>query len=209
VKSRFEKLLVHLRREQDVADLQRKINEEVNTKINKLQREFFLKEQIKTIRRELGQEEDGKEKSARTLKERIEAAGMPEDVKKIALEELAKFETISESSPEYNISRNYLDLLTALPWSKVSPDNLDLDHALQVLDEEHYGLEKVKDRILEFLAVRKLKDDPKGSIICLVGPPGVGKTSIGKSIAKTLGRSFFRFSLGGMRDDAGKSHSRT
>jgi ATP-dependent Lon protease len=194
VKSRFEKLLVHLRREQDVADLQRKINEDVNHKLTQLQREFFLKEQLKSIKRELGVELDGKDKSSRTFRERIETAGMPEDVKKVALEELEKFETLSENSPEFNISRNYLETLCSLPWSQESKDNLDLDHAQEVLDGEHYGLEKVKERIIEFLAVRRLKADPKGSIICLVGPPGVGKTSIGKSIAKTLGRSFFRFS---------------
>ncbi len=210
VKSRFEKLLVHLRREQDVADLQKKINEDVNTKLSKLQREFFLKEQLKTIKRELGSEADGKDKSFRTFRERIEAAGMPEDAKKIALEELEKFESLSENSPEFNVSRNYLETICSLPWSKESQDSLDLDNAQEILDLEHYGLEKVKERIIEFLAVRKLKADTKGSIICLVGPPGVGKTSIGKSIAKTLGRSFFRFSLGGMRDEAEiKGHRRT
>lgn len=210
VKTRFEKLLIHLRHEQEVSDLQRKINDDVNSKLNKLQREFFLKEQMKTIKRELGMEEDGKEKSARTFRERIEAAGMPDDVKKIALDELEKFESISENSPEYNVSRNYLETLVSLPWSKETVDDLDLMHAQEVLDAEHYGLEKVKERILEFLAVRNLKKDVKGSIICLVGPPGVGKTSIAKSIAKTLGRSFFRFSLGGMRDEAEiKGHRRT
>jgi ATP-dependent Lon protease len=210
VRARFEKLLVYLRKEQDVADVQRKINDEVNTKINKMQREFFLKEQMKSIKRELGFEEDGKEKAARTFRERIEAAGMPEDVKKAALEELDKFESISEQSPEHNISRNWLETICSLPWSKETPDNLDLRHAQEVLDDEHYGLEKVKERIIEFLAVRRLKQDPKGSIICLVGPPGVGKTSIGKSIAKTMGRNFFRFSLGGMRDEAEiKGHRRT
>ena len=210
VRTRFEKLLVYLRREQEVADVQKRIHEDVNGKINKLQREFFLKEQMKSIRRELGFEEDGKEKSTRTFREKIESAGMPEDIKVIALDELEKFETISENSPEYNISRNYLDTLCTLPWSHESVDNLDLAHAQTVLDSEHYGLEKVKERIIEFLAVRKLKSDPKGSIICLVGPPGVGKTSIGKSIAKTMGRSFFRFSLGGMRDEAEiKGHRRT
>jgi len=210
VKSRFEKLLVHLRREQDVADLQRKINEDVNHKLGKLQREFFLKEQLRTIKRELGIEVDGKDKSTRNFRERIETAGMPDDVKRIALEEVDKFESIPETSPEYNLLRNYLDTLCSLPWSKESIDNLDLTHAEEILAQEHYGLEKVKERIIEFLAVRKLKSDPKGSIICLVGPPGVGKTSIGKSIAKTLGRNFFRFSLGGMRDEAEiKGHRRT
>ena len=210
VKERFEKLLLHLRREQDVADLQKKIHEDVNNKLTKLQREFFLKEQLKSIKRELGMEVDGKDKSSRTFRERIDAAGMPEEVKKTALEELEKFESLSESSPEYNVSRNYLETLCSLPWSKETVDNLELDHAQAVLDSEHYGLEKVKERIIEFLAVRKLKADPRGSIICLVGPPGVGKTSIGKSIAKTLGRTFFRFSLGGMRDEAEiKGHRRT
>ena len=210
VKSRFEKLLVHLRREQNVADLQKKISEDVNAKLTKMQREFFLKEQLKSIRRELGQEFEGKDKTSQTFRERIEAAGMPDEVKKIALEEADKFESISENSPEFNICRNYLETLCTLPWSKETVDNLDLDHAQEVLNLEHYGLEKVKERIIEFLAVRKLKQNPKGSIICLVGPPGVGKTSIGKSIAKTMGRSFFRFSLGGMRDEAEiKGHRRT
>lgn len=210
VKARFERLLVLLKREQDVADLQKKITEDVNSKINGLQREFFLKEQLKTIKRELGVEEDGKEKSTRTFRERIEAAGMPEDIKKTALEELSKFETLNENSPEFNVSRSYLEVMTTLPWSKETEDHLDLAHAQSVLDSEHYGLEKVKERIIEFLAVRKLRQDRKGSIICLVGPPGVGKTSVGKSIAKTLGRSFFRFSLGGMRDEAEiKGHRRT
>ena len=210
VKSRFEKLLIHLRREQDLADLQKKINEDVNSKINKMQREFFLKEQLKTIKRELGKDETGSEKNLKTFKERIETAGMPDAVKKVALEELEKFETIPDISPEHNLTRNYLETLCSLPWSKESTDNLDLDRATDILNQDHYGLEKVKERIIEFLAVRKLKNDPRGSILCLVGPPGVGKTSIGKSIAKTMGRSFFRFSLGGMRDEAEiKGHRRT
>lgn len=213
VKKRFEKLLVHLRREQDVADLQKKIQGEVNSKIDTIQREFFLREQMKAIKKELGLEEDGKEKSMRTFRERIEAAGMPEDVKKVALDELEKFETLNENSPEFNVSRSYLEMLCALPWSKRTDDQLDLGIAERVLDEDHYGLEKVKQRILEFLAVRTLNPDPKrakGSILCLVGPPGVGKTSIGKSIARTLGRNFYRFSLGGMRDEAEiKGHRRT
>ena len=210
VKARHERLLLHLRREQDVADVQRRIHDEVNTKVSKLQREFFLREQLKAIKRELGLEEDGKEKTSRTFRERIEAAGMSEDVKKQALEEVSKFETLSESSPEHHVTRNYLETLVSLPWSVLTEDNLDLGHARQVLEEEHYGLEKVKERIIEFLAVRKLKNDRKGSIICLSGPPGVGKTSIGKSIARTLGRKFYRFSLGGMRDEAEiKGHRRT
>jgi ATP-dependent Lon protease len=215
VKKRFEKLLVFLKREQDVSTVQKKINDEVNQKISTLQREFFLKEQLKLIKKELGMEEEGKDKNARSFRERIEAAGMPEDVKKAALDELSKFETLSEQSPEYTISLGYLEMLCSLPWSTITPDQLNLAHAREVLDEHHSGLEKVKDRIIEFLAVRSLhaaknKSSKKGSIILLVGPPGVGKTSIGKSIATAMGRKFYRFSLGGMRDEAEiKGHRRT
>ncbi len=213
VKERFEKLLIHLRKEQDVANLQRKIQDDVNSKINAMQREFFLKEQLKVIRKELGSEDDPKSKAQKSLKQKIIDAKMSEEGEKVALEELDKLETIPESSPEYNVSRNYLETLISLPWSIETKDNLDLRKAQKVLDQDHYGLEPVKERIIEFLAVRKLKskkEDPKGSIICLVGPPGVGKTSIGKSIAKTLGRKFYRFSLGGMKDEAEiKGHRRT
>ncbi len=210
VKKRFETLLLHLRREQDVADVQKRISDEVNQKLTQMQREFFLKEQLKSIKKELGQEVDGKEKAAQTFRERIEAAGMPDEVKKVALEELDKFESISDNSPEYNLTRNYLETLCSLPWNIETSDQLNLGDARRILDDDHYGLEKVKDRIIEFLAVRKLKNDPKGSIICLVGPPGVGKTSIGKSIARAIGRNFYRFSLGGMRDEAEiKGHRRT
>src|SRR6185295_141061 len=182
VKDRFEKLLLHLRREQDLADIQKKITEDVNSKINKLQRDFFLKEQLKTIKRELGMEEDGKDKSSRSFRERIKEAKMPPEAEKVATEELEKFETLSEASPEYNVSRNYLEILCSLPWSKTTEDNLDLVHARKILDDEHYGLEKVKERIVEFLAVRALRKEsgvksekPMASILCLVGPPGVGK----------------------------------
>jgi ATP-dependent Lon protease len=206
---------VFLKREQDVATVQKKINDEVNQKISTLQREFFLKEQLKLIKKELNMEEEGKDKNARSFRERIDAAGMPEDVKKAALDELSKFETLSEQSPEYTISLGYLEMLCSLPWSTITPDQLNLAHAREVLDEHHSGLEKVKDRIIEFLAVRSLhaaknKSSKKGSIILLVGPPGVGKTSIGKSIATAMGRKFYRFSLGGMRDEAEiKGHRRT
>jgi len=215
VTERFEKLLVHLKREQDVADVQKKINDEVNNRLNTLQREFFLREQMKLIKKELGIEEDGKDKNSRSFRERIKEARMPEDVEKIALEEVEKFETLNEQSPEYNISRNYLDTICSLPWSTETKDLLNLTHARDVLDQDHSGLEKVKERIIEFLAVRKLQSKKenapkKGSIILLVGPPGVGKTSIGKSVAKAMGRNFYRFSLGGMRDEAEiKGHRRT
>ncbi len=215
IQERFQKLLLHLKREHDVATVQRKINDEVNQKVSSLQREFFLKEQLKLIKKELGIEEEGKDKNARTFRERIVAAKMPPDVEKIALDELNRFESLQEASPEYNISRNYLENLASLPWSFETEDNLKLDHAESVLNEDHFGLEKVKRRILEFIAVRNLQTEvkpgqKKGAIILLVGPPGVGKTSIGKSIARAMNRNFYRFSLGGMRDEAEiKGHRRT
>jgi ATP-dependent Lon protease len=215
VKKRFEKLLVFLKREQDVAAVQKKINDEVNQKITTLQREFFLKEQLKLIKKELGVEEEGKDKSARTFREKIETAKMPDEARKAALDELAKFETLNEQSPEYTISMSYLEMLCSLPWSVTTSDQLNLARAREVLDEQHTGLDKVKERIIEFLAVRNLRaaqkrESKKGSIILLVGPPGVGKTSIGKSVAQAMGRSFYRFSLGGMRDEAEiKGHRRT
>ncbi len=207
VKARFEKLLVHLAREQHVAELQKKIQDEVNTKLNKMQREFFLKEQLKAIRRELGTDTD---ESRPTLRDRLAIAQLPENVQLIAQEELDKFESIADHSPEHHIVRNYLELLLALPWNTRTEDVINWKNAEKILNEEHYGLEKVKERIIEFLAVRALKKESKGAIICLVGPPGVGKTSIGKSIAKTLGRKFFRCSLGGIRDEAEiRGHRRT
>lgn len=217
VRQRFENLLLHLKKEQDLAELQQRIQEGVAGRVDKMQREFFLREQLKTIRKELGMEEDGKEKSARELKEKIETIGMPEAAKKAALEELAKLETLSEQSPEFNVTRTYLETMTSLPWSVETKDILDIEHAEKILNADHYGMEKVKERILEFLAVRQLKaakknneTEKKGSILCLVGPPGVGKTSVGKSIARAMNRKFYRFSLGGMRDEAEiKGHRRT
>ncbi|MEW6055408.1 MAG: endopeptidase La [Bdellovibrionota bacterium] len=209
VRERFEKLLFHLKKEQEVADLQRKINEDVNQKIHRMQREFFLREQMRSIRRELGGEEEGP-RSAEKYRERIEQTKLSEEAKKVALEELGKLETLSDSSPEYNVTRNYLDWMLSLPWGALTEDNLDLKNAKKVLEEDHYGIPKVKNRILEYLAVRKLNPSAKGSVLCLVGPPGVGKTSLGKSIARAMGRKFFRFSLGGMRDEAEiKGHRRT
>ncbi len=210
VKKRFAKLLVYLKREKDVADIQKKITDEVNDKVNKYQREYFLREQLKVIRNELGMEEDEKAKDMKKLREGIEAAGLPEDARKVALEELDRLESIPDSSPEYNVTRTYLQWMVQLPWSKESEDKVDINFAKRVLEKDHYGLEKPKQRILEFIAVRQLKPEYDGTILCLAGPPGVGKTSLGHSIAKALGRKFYRFSLGGMRDEAEiKGHRRT
>lgn len=210
VKKRFAKLLVYLKREKDVADIQKKITDEVNDKVNKYQREYFLREQLKVIRNELGLDEDDKAKDVKKIKEALEEGGLPEDAKKAAMEELERLESIPDSSPEYNVTRTYLNWMTQLPWNKASEDKVNIDAAKKLLDKDHYGLEKPKERIMEFLAVRKLKPEYDGTILCLAGPPGVGKTSLGHSIAKALGREFYRFSLGGMRDEAEiKGHRRT
>ncbi len=210
VKKRFAKLLVYLKREKDVADIQKKISDEVNDKVNKYQREYFLREQLKVIRSELGMEEDEKTRDVKRIKEEIEKVGMPEAVLKTAKEELERLELIPDSSPEYNVARTYLMWLIELPWKKTTNDNVDIAASRKILEKDHYGLEKAKERILEFLAVRKLKPSYDGTILCLAGPPGVGKTSLGKSIATALGRTFYRFSLGGMRDEAEiKGHRRT
>lgn len=210
VKKRFAKLLVYLKREKDVADIQKKISDEVNDKVNKYQREYFLREQLKVIRQELGMEEDEKSRDVKRIRENLEKVGMPEDVLKTAKEELERLELIPDSSPEYTVSRTYLNWLLELPWRKATNDNVDIKSSKSILERDHYGLEKAKERILEFLAVRKLKPTYDGTILCLAGPPGVGKTSMGKSIAEALGRKFYRFSLGGMRDEAEiKGHRRT
>ena len=210
VKKRFAKLLVYLKREKDVADIQKKITDEVNDKVNKYQREYFLREQLKVIRSELGLDEDDKTKDLKKFREALEEAGLPEEAHKAAMEELERLESIPDSSPEYNVTRTYLNWMTQLPWNKESEDNVEIESARKVLEKDHYGLEKAKERILEFLAVRKLKPEYDGTILCLAGPPGVGKTSLGHSIAKALGRKFYRFSLGGMRDEAEiKGHRRT
>ncbi|MCB9060369.1 MAG: endopeptidase La [Halobacteriovoraceae bacterium] len=210
VKKRFAKLLVYLKREKDVADIQKKISDEVNDKVNKYQREYFLREQLKVIRSELGMDEDDKSRDVKKIKEGLEEAGLPEQAYKTAIEEVERLEVIPESSPEYNLTRTYLNWMLELPWSKSSIEDIDIKKAQRILEKDHYGLEKAKERILEFLAVRKLKPGYDGTILCLSGPPGVGKTSLGKSIAKSLGREFYRFSLGGMRDEAEiKGHRRT
>jgi len=210
VKKRFAKLLVYLKREKDVAEIQKKITDEVNDKVNKYQREYYLREQLKIIRQELGMEEDDKARDVKKIKKSIEEAKLPEDVKKVAFEELERLESIPESSPEFTVSRTYLNWLTDLPWSKSTEKNVNIREAEKILNNDHYGLDKPKIRILEFLAVRKIKESYDGTILCFAGPPGVGKTSLGQSIANALGRKFYRFSLGGMRDEAEiKGHRKT
>jgi ATP-dependent Lon protease len=202
--------LVLLRKELEISKLQSEITQQIQQKLSAQQREFFLKEQLKAIKKELGLEKEGKTSELEKFQKRLEELTLNPEAQKAVEDELEKFQLLEPQSPEYIVSRNYLDWLTALPWGKHSEDSYDLDQAKQVLDRDHYGLDDVKDRILEFIAVGKLKGNISGSILCLVGPPGVGKTSVGKSIAEALGRQFFRFSLGGMRDEAEiKGHRRT
>jgi ATP-dependent Lon protease len=209
-RQRLEKVSIHLAKELDVLELQGKIHNRVQEELDKSQREYFLREQMKAIQRELG-ETDPAARDAYDLREKIAAAGMPDDARKKAEDELRRMEGIPSASPEVGVIRNYLDWLTSVPWTKATDDNLDLEHAASVLDAHHYGLPKVKERILEFMAVRQLaKGAHRSPILCFVGPPGVGKTSLGRSIAEALGRKFARVSLGGVRDEAEiRGHRRT
>lgn len=208
-KERLNKLTYLLQQEIDILEVQRNIREKVEKELSETQREFFLREQLKTIQAELG-ERDEKATEVEEYRAKIEEAGMPEDVKEKALKEVDRLEKMPFAAPEGVVIRTYLDWLVSLPWSKESEDHLDLQEARRVLDEDHYGLQKVKERVLEFLAVRKLSGNLRGPILCFVGPPGVGKTSIGKSIARALGRKFIRVSLGGVRDEAEiRGHRRT
>jgi ATP-dependent Lon protease len=209
VKDRLTHLLPLLSRELEVLKLGSKIQNEVVTSMSKNQRDFFLREQIRAIQRELGEVEPGAAE-AKELREQIEQNNLPEEPKKVALKELERLQQMPVAVAEYTMTRNYLDWLISMPWSKFTEDKLDLAGASRLLDEQHFGLRKVKDRLLEFLAVIKLKQQLKGPILCLVGPPGVGKTSLGKSVADALGRKFARISLGGMRDEAEiRGHRRT
>lgn len=206
---RLRRVIDLLQREVQVLDLSQKIKTEVRGEIDKNQREYFLREQLKAIRRELG-EDEAAEAEVEDLKETIEGRNLPEEAKAAAFKELKRLERTPQQSPEWGIIRTYLDWIVDLPWSDRTEDNLDLAHAKEVLDEDHYDLDKVKKRILEYLAVLKLKQDMKGPILCLVGPPGVGKTSLGRSVARALGRKFVRMSLGGVRDEAEvRGHRRT
>ena len=209
IRARMDSLNRILIKELEVLELGSKIQSQVQSEVGKNQREYFLREQMKAIQKELG-EGDDQTKEIEELQEKIEAAGMPELVKKEALRELDRLSKMPVAAAEYTVSRTYLDWLVALPWSKRTDEVIDLLKTKQILDADHSGLEKAKDRILEYLAVRKLNPEVKGPILCFVGPPGVGKTSLARSIAESLGRKFVRVSLGGMRDEAEiRGHRRT
>ena len=206
---RLKKVYVHLTNEVQRMQVKNEVNNEVNRKVGKNQKEYILREQMKHIQEELG-EEDPKTSDMNELRRLIDEAGLPEEVKKIADKELQRLERINPASPEHNVARTYLDDLAGMPWNKGTQDSLDMIRAEEILNEDHYNLKKVKERILEFLAVRSLKGNMKGPVLCLVGPPGVGKTSLGRSIARSMGRTFVRISLGGMRDEAEiRGHRRT
>ncbi len=209
VKKRLKRLTVYVNRELEVLEMGSKIQDKVQTELGKNQREYFLREQLRAIQKELGM---GDERSAEIeeLREKIAEAQLPEEADKEAMRELDRLSKMQPGAAEYTVARTYLDWMVALPWAKATEDNLDINKAGQVLDEDHYDLIKVKERILEYLAVRKLKADTKGPILCFVGPPGVGKTSLCRSIARAMGRSFIRISLGGVHDEAEiRGHRRT
>ena len=209
IRARMDSLNRILIKELEVLELGSKIQSQVQSEVGKNQREYFLREQMKAIQKELG-EGDEQAKEIDELRAKIDAAGMPEAVKKEALRELDRLSKMPVAAAEYTVSRTYLDWIVALPWAKRTEDSIDLKRTKDVLDADHSGLEKVKDRVLEYLAVRKLNPDVKGPILCFLGPPGVGKTSLAKSIANSLGRKFVRVSLGGMRDEAEiRGHRRT
>src|SRR5213080_3382142 len=199
----------HLAKELEVQQLRNKIQTEVQDQVQQSQREYYLREQMKAIQKELG-EQDETQRDTEELRQKIEAAGMPEDVKKEALKELTRLSRMSPMAADYSVTRNYIEWLAVLPWAKTSGGEVDILKAKEILDTDHYDLQKVKDRILDYLSVRRLKPGMKGPILCFVGPPGVGKTSLGKSIARALGRKFVRLSLGGVHDEAEiRGHRRT
>src|SRR3954463_10642784 len=210
VRIRLDKINNHLAKELEVQQLRNKIQSEVQDRVQQTQREFYLREQMKAIQKELG-ESDETTRDVEDLREKIEKAGMPDEVKKEALKELNRLSRMSPMAADYGVTRNYIEWLAVLPWTKsAGVQDVDITKAREVLDEDHYDLYKVKDRILDYLSVRKLKPNMKGPILCFAGPPGVGKTSLGKSIARALGRKFVRISLGGMHDEAEiRGHRRT
>jgi ATP-dependent Lon protease len=209
VARRLRLLSQYLARELDVISLGTKIQTQVQSEVDQAQREYFLRQQLKAIQEELG-ETDEVQAEVNDLREQLEAAELPEHAREVVDRELARFERLPPQSPEHGVIRGYLEWIVSLPWSKATDDDLDLKKARRVLDRDHYDIEEVKDRILEFLAVRKLKPDARSSILCFVGPPGVGKTSLGRSIAKAMGREFERISVGGVRDESEiRGHRRT
>jgi ATP-dependent Lon protease len=209
IATRLELLNQHLAKEIEVQQLRTKIQTEVQDQVQQSQRDYYLREQLKAIQKELGDVDEG-QREVEELRQKIDAAGMPEDVKKEALKELARLSRMSPMAADYSLTRNYIEWLALLPWDKSSGAKVDIAKAKEILDEDHYELKKVKDRILDYLSVLELKPDMKGPILCFVGPPGVGKTSLGRSIARALGRKFQRVSLGGMHDEAEiRGHRRT
>jgi ATP-dependent Lon protease len=209
VTARLERINKHLAKELEVQQLRNKIQSEVQDSVQQSQRDYYLREQLKAIQKELGDLDDT-QKDIAELKEKIEASGMPEETKKDALKELGRLGRMSPMAADYSLTRNYIEWLAVLPWSKSTGGQVDILKAKEYLDEDHFGLKKVKDRILDYLSVRRLKPDMKGPILCFVGPPGVGKTSLGRSVARALGRKFARISLGGMHDEAElRGHRRT
>ena len=209
VRVRLEKINQHLAKELEVQQLRNKIQSEVQDRVQQTQREYYLREQMKAIQKELGEQDEGA-RDTEELKQKIESAGMPDDVKKEALKELGRLSRMSPMAADYSVTRNYIEWLAVLPWNKTSGGEIEIPKAKEILDTDHYDLKKVKDRILDYLSVRRLKPGMKGPILCFVGPPGVGKTSLGKSIARALGRKFVRLSLGGVHDEAEiRGHRRT
>jgi ATP-dependent Lon protease len=209
IAERLEQLNKLLAKEIEVQQLRAKIQTEVQDQVQQTQRDYYLREQLKAIQKELGEQDEG-QRETEELRKKIDESGMPEDVKKEAMKELTRLSRMSPMAADYSLTRNYIEWLAILPWAKSSGSKIDINVAKQILDEDHYELRKVKDRILDYLSVRELKPDMKGPILCFVGPPGVGKTSLGRSIARSLGRKFQRISLGGMHDEAEiRGHRRT
>ncbi len=209
VDKRLRRLLTILTREAELVSLGSRIQSQVQSEMDQTQREYFLRQQLKAIQEELG-EGDEQQAEARELRERVEAAELPDETRKQAERELARFERLPPQSAEHGVIRTYLEWIVELPWSRATEDHIDLPQARDQLDRDHYDIEKVKDRILEFLAVRKLKPDARSSVLCFVGPPGVGKTSLGRSMAAAMGRRFERLSVGGVRDESEiRGHRRT
>lgn len=208
--ARYRKALEVAVRELDLLNVGNRISEEIREKVERHQREFFLREQLKAIRSELGEEKDPATAAISELEQKLDEAGLPEHARQRADDELKRLQLVPPESPEHNVVRSYLEWIAELPWSTATEDHTDIEHARQVLDADHYGLEDIKERVIEFLAVYELNPKRTGTILCFAGPPGVGKTSLGQSIARALGRKFYRFSVGGMRDEAEiKGHRRT